>query len=100
MGGRLLEAHFCWKLAFLASKLGDGPLLEHGPLIGFLRYSPFQKKNSLRNNISYQKQFGSRSGLALSAKIISFNLYMSKLPNDMSVTDYLIIKKLISAIRM
>ena len=37
--GRLLEAKF-WgnlheKLTFLASKLGYGPLLEHGPLIEF-----------------------------------------------------------------
>ena len=32
-GGNLLE-----KLSFLASKLGNGPLLEHGPLIEILRH--------------------------------------------------------------
>ena len=42
MGGPLLEAGFLGNLleksAFLASKLGNGSLLEHGPLIEILRY--------------------------------------------------------------
>ena len=42
VGGPLLEYHFLGnlpeKLAFLASKLMDGPLLEHGSLIEFLQY--------------------------------------------------------------
>ena len=41
VGGPLLETRFLGrtlleKSAFLASKLRDGPLLEHGPLIEFL----------------------------------------------------------------
>ena len=39
MGGPLLEARFLGNLleksAFLASKLGNGPLLEHGPVKRF-----------------------------------------------------------------
>ena len=41
VGGPLLEARFLGNLlekSFLGSKLGNGPLLEHGPLIEILWY--------------------------------------------------------------